>query len=278
MDPRDHHLFRTYPLNGTATISTGVVPTPYHIYDGYGLFIGGVSDREAVHHLLRDERVTPISTSDGKVVTGIWVCNFSAASLGPHHELQVSFFVGEQDTHPIPAHPLNALALMLTRPDVRMLCFGLWNNTPAVVAYNRELLSLNARLAESRIERGERQVSFQFTDSATNQPIVSGNLHNHRRASLSASAALIARLGVRSMLALARQPWLRMQILNPLGVGLNRNASATALAKPDSTLVRYVDQRTDTLTFGAPAYAALQFTPSCLEYMDGFKFVYLQPE
>ncbi len=47
MDARQHELFKRYPIDGAATISTGEVPTPYHIYDGYGAFIGGTADLAA---------------------------------------------------------------------------------------------------------------------------------------------------------------------------------------------------------------------------------------
>lgn len=278
MHPRDHQLFREYPLNGTATISTGDVPTPYHVYDGYGLFIGGASNVEAARRLLKDETITPIQTSDGKVVMGIWVCNFSDASLGPHHELQFSFFVAEREAKPIVFHPLNTLVLMLTRPDVRMLCYGLWNNTPTVVAYNRELLSLNACPTESRIEREARKVSFQFRDQMTNRLIVSGEINNPHQASLSATLSLMRKIGLRRTLALAQQPWIRLQVLNPLGVGLNRNATAETFTKNNINAVRYFNQSTDKLELGEKAYEALQFTPYCVQYMDGFKFVYLHPQ
>ncbi len=277
MNPRDHQLFKQYPLNGTAAISTGEVPTPYHIYDGYGLFIGGVSDSAAVKHLLKDESLVPIQTSDGKTVMGIWVCNFSDASLGPHHELQFSFFVSERETSPIAAHPLNTLVLMLTRPDVRMLCFGLWNNTPNVVAYNRELLSLNARQTGSRIEREARQVRFQFKDTTTNELIFSGEINHPQQASRAATLSLMSKIGMRGTLAVARQPWLSMRILNPLGIVLNRNAIAEAFTKNDANVARYFDRQTDHLEFGNPAYGALHFSPQCVQYMAGFKFVYLQP-
>ncbi len=43
INPKDHALFKRYPLHGTAQLSTGEVPMPYHIYRGYGLFIGGTA-------------------------------------------------------------------------------------------------------------------------------------------------------------------------------------------------------------------------------------------
>jgi hypothetical protein len=42
-------------------------------------------------------------------------------------------------------------------------------------------------------------------------------------------------------------------------------------------LVRYFDPSTDELSFGATPYASLGFKPHFVQYMTGFKFVYLEP-
>jgi len=276
--PRDYSLFKHYPLNGTVALSTGEAPTPYHIYAGYGLFIGGVCEADAAHHLLQAEALRPLQTTEGKVVMGIWVCDFTDASLGPHHELQFSFFIPDRETTPLPAHPLNPLTLLLTCPDVQMLCYGLWNDTSHVVAYNREVLSLNARQTTSRIERTTRQIKFQFKDHATDQLILSGEFYSPQQPSLTAGWALMAQVGFRRGMALAQQPWIGIRILNPLGVGLQRHASAEAFTKNDVNVVRYFDLRRDQLEFGDTRFRALGFTPQCVQYMDGFKFVYLSPQ
>jgi len=122
----EHALFKQFPLNGTETISTGPVPTPYHIYDGYGAFIGGTADLAAVQRLLQPEQVLPVQTVEGRALMGLWICDFTDASLGPHHELQCSLFVSRQPIHDIASHPLALLAAMLTRPEMQMMCHGLW--------------------------------------------------------------------------------------------------------------------------------------------------------
>ncbi len=66
MNPPDHQLFKQYPLDDTATLSTGAVPTPYHIYSGYGAFIGGTADLAAVQRLLQPEQVMPVQTVAGR--------------------------------------------------------------------------------------------------------------------------------------------------------------------------------------------------------------------
>jgi hypothetical protein len=170
MNPHEHALFKRFPLNGSAHLTTGEAPTPYHIYDGYGAFIGGTADFDAVRHLIKNEQVTPARNAAGQGLMGVWVCDFAEASLGPHHELQFSIFVTRGVAPPVSSHPLGLLAAMLTRPDMQMMCHGLWNNTPTVVTYNREVLSLNARLAESAIQRDAQRLTFSIKDRATVRP------------------------------------------------------------------------------------------------------------
>lgn len=273
---RDHQLFRQYPLNGSPVISVGKVPTPYHIYDGHGVLIGGTVDLTLTRRLLGNESVVPVETCDGRSMMGIWVCNFTDASLGPHQEVQFSFFFS-QSRRPVPSHPLSLVALM-TGSDVQMMCHGLWNDSPVVVAYNRELLSLDARLANSQIDTEANLFTFKLQDKASGEAIVSGRLANLQRVSLRANWDLMTQLGLRRVWTVARQPWLGLRILNPTGVGLTRNAVAETFTKNDTNLVRYFDDGTDHLEFGDTPYRALNFKPQFVQYMTGFKFVYLQPK
>jgi hypothetical protein len=274
---KNHRLFKQFPLNGSVEISTGKVPTPYHIYDGSGILIGGTVDLAAAQHLLQSETVVPIETAAGRTVMGIWVCDFTDASLGPHRELQVSFFVSRQGTAAASSHPLTMIELM-TRPDVQMLCHGLWNTTPDAVAYNRELLSLNARLARGEIQDAAEAFHFEFWDAATGNAVVSGRLSNLRKLSLGATWDLTAKLGLKRVWSMARQPWVGLQILNPVGVRLARNATAESFTKNRTNLVRYFDDRTDYLEITESWYGGLSFNPQFAQYMDGFKFVYLEPK
>src|SRR5690349_3233391 len=100
---RNHRLFRQYPLRGKAVISTGEVPTPYHIYDGFGALIGGTADLSAVRELLKKEVVMPADNGDGRTPMAIWIYKFTDASLGPHHELQFSFFTRDR-TNGVPTN------------------------------------------------------------------------------------------------------------------------------------------------------------------------------
>jgi hypothetical protein len=272
---KSHALFSEYPLNGSVTISTGVVPTPYHIYDGFGAFIGGSIDLAAVRHLLRDQSIQPVEASYGRSLMGIWICNFTDASLGPHHELQFSFFTSDGTDRLVSPHPLGLLEFM-TRPSVRMLCHGLWNNTKEVVAYNRELLSLNSRMSTSDIQLTGNTLKFNFNDASGG--LLSGALPEATRPSFLATWDLTRQIGLSRMWKLARQPWMGLRILNPTGVVLDRNAVADSFTKNSVNVVRYFQSTTDSLHLAHPVYASLDFQPQFIQFMKGFKFVYLQPE
>src|SRR5690606_4144594 len=117
--------------------------------------------------------------------------------------------------------------------------YGLWNNTPAVVAYNRERLSLNAILTDSHIERDAHTIRFRFQDQATGSAILSGHINNPQKAVLGPSLALMRQIGLRTTWEVTRQPWVSMNVVNPVGVVLNRNAIAQAYTKNDVNVVRY---------------------------------------
>lgn len=277
MSARDHQLFKQHPLTGHVTLSTGEAPTPYHIYDGYGLFIGGDCDLAAARQLLQSEHLTPVQTLDGRGLMGLWICDFTDASLGPHHELQISIFVSGQPAAPIDSRGLKMAAMMLTRTDVQMMCHGLWNNTPSVVAYNREYLSLNARQTDSHIERDAQALRFAFNDHATGQAVLAGTVARPLRSMWRANWDFMRALGFKQTMALRQQPWISLNVINPLGVVLDRHAAASTFTANAVTSVRYIDPRADKFDFGDTPYRALEFAPRFVQYMDGFKFVYLQP-
>lgn len=275
--PREHALFRQYPPGAPAMLSTGPVPTPYRVYDGTALFIGGRADLAGARELLAGELVVPVATDDGHALMAAWVCEFRDASLGPHHELQLSLFVSKRELPPVSAHPLGLLELMITRPEVGMLCHGLWNDTPPVVAYNRELLGLDARLSSSRIERHRDRLAFSVQDAADGAPLVEGELHHVGRPSLGAGLSLVSRVGLRRLMALAREPWIRMPVLSPVAGGPCRNAVAETFTRTDRSVLRRFDVGRDRLALKAARYGALRFEPQFFQCMEGFKFVYLAP-
>lgn len=276
--PKNHRLFKQYPLEETVSLSIGVVPVPYHIYDGYGIFIGGTADFDSVRTLLRPEQVEPIQNEEGRALMGIWLCNFRQASLGPHHELQFSVFIQRDAVPPVSVHPLGLLVAMLKRQDMQMLCHGLYNSTAEVVAYNRELLSLNAHLTNSRIERHDHHIEFSCLDAKTQKPLLEGIFKDIDRPSLRASFDFVGQLGLMETFKTGRLPWIRMEIVNPIGVVLTQNRVAKAYTKNDVNVIQYFNSERHSLHFGDTPYAQLDFKPQVIQYMDGFKFVYLNPE
>lgn len=275
MNSKEHPLFQQFPLQNPVKISVGNVPTPYHVYDGYGLFIGGVGDLAAARQILKNEDMVPVATTEGKAVLGIWICDFIEASLNAHHEVQFSFFVSSREISPLRAHPFNALAAPFVNPEVKMLCHGLWNSTSRVVAYNRELLSLNALQCGSKIQRVGKKVEFMFQDTRTKDDILTGSVKT--TASGAATFSFMGHLGFRKEMALLRQPWAGMEVVNPKGGPINRNAIAKAYVKNDVNNLRVFDA-TDELKITHPLYKTLNFVPHGMQYMSGYKFVYLQPE
>jgi hypothetical protein len=159
-----------------------------------------------------------------------------------------------------------------------MLCHGLWNSTAEVVAYNRELLNLNACLTKSRIDDGEGAFTFDFKGGVAGEAIITGRLPNPRRPSLRANWELMSSIGLRRSWAVYQQPWIDLRIVNPTGIGLNRNAVAETFTKNQTYTVRYFSNATDKLEFGETAYGRVNFKPEFVQYMTGFKFVYLMPK
>ncbi len=271
-----HPLFDAYPLDGEHSISTGSVPTPYHIYDGHGLLIGGTADLASAKALLQHEDVVPLETTAGRAVAGVWVVDGTAASLGPHIELQVSLLVAHQPQPPIDDHPLTLLKALSVNPQARMFCHGLWNNTATVVAYNRELLGLDARLCEGEIDRADGRKQFRITDEA-GALLAEGTVREDERPSSKMAWSLLRLLGVRQMMAAASEGWLGASVVNPKSDALPLNGDAQTYVAADTPVVQLFDPATDSLTLGPEADAGLAFRPSFLEHFSPFRFVYLSP-
>ena len=270
-----HKLFKQFPLSGNAVISTGNVPTPYHIYNGFGLFIGGVCNLSEAKKLLATENLMPVQTTDGKALMGIWICNFTEASLNPHHELQFSIFVSRKEIAPLQPHAFNTLLSHILHPEVEMLCQGLWNNTPEVVAYNTELLYLTVQQSDSVIGRVGKKIEFIIKDSTSNQQLVSGSVKSGP--SLSATLSYFSKLGFKKQMELARQPWMKFGIVNPISDKMKYNAVAQSFVKNKQEAL-HLFSADDAIEIDHPLYKSLKFVPEVVHFMDGIQMVYLQPE
>ncbi len=270
----EHPLFERFPLTGETQLSTGPAPVPYHIYNGHGVFIGGTADATAAAELLRNETVRPMTDTTGRALMGLWVLDLTAASHDPHHEFQVSLLVSRQPARPVKAGALATAEALMTRPEARLFCHGLWNNTPRVVAYNREHLGLNARLTASTIVREANRLRFsaQTPDGAS---IAQGALRMGR-GSLWTTFELMQRLGLSGAQRLAAQPWFEMRVVNPIGLRPANDAAFTA-SHNGINVLRPFDRRHETLTLADPAYARLDFRPAYVQELESIRFVYLDP-
>lgn len=272
---RAHPLFAHLPLSGQVPTSQGPEPVPYHVYTGRAVFVGGTADLPAVTDLLAGEDVTVLRTADGGACMGVWICAFDDASLGPHHELQLSFFLADR-SDAVPDRPLAILEALVARPDVRMLCHGLWNDTPRVVAYNREVLSLDAHLSSSTIAFGaDGGVSFDVR-TADGGALVSGALAPAGRTSMRVGREMVGGVGLGRLWRFSRQPWTTLRVVNTRRDGVPENLEAVTCTASDSR-IRYLDATRDVLELGAPRYADLGFRPRFVQYMDDFTFVYQVP-
>ena len=273
-------IFDKFPLREGTTLSCGPVPQPYHIYDGYGLLIGGVADLAAARGLLSQEDVVPVIAGPELTFVAVWLCNFTKASLGPHLEVQFSFFVTRRPVKIEAKHPLTLLKVMLSRPDVGMFCHGLWNNTETVVAYNRELLGLDARLANGEIhgDKAAGRFSFHFGDAQSGQSILRGQTLYQPRATSRVGLALMRQLGLEGIHKLVSDPWVMLKVINPIGPAITANYEALTYTENKQNLLRYIDPTQDTLEFADARYQALRFQPQFVQQMHGFRFVYLNPK
>lgn len=277
MSTKSHSLFEQYPLTGEVELSVGRVSVPYQTYDGHGVFIGGTANLAYVSQQLQSENVAPIQTDDGKAVMGIWVVDFTDASLGAHTELQFSILVSHQPVAPIESHSLTLLKALFAHPDARMFCYRLWNNTETVVAYNNELLGLNAQISHSTIQRKNGMTAFNFTD-ANDQLIFEGQVREDKRTSPQVGWQLSRLMGLRNTLKAFPQPFLGAKVVNPISETVPFNGDAQSYVAADSPVLQWWNNQTDSITFGQPQMADLNFEPQFIEHFAPFRFVYLQPD
>ena len=158
-----------------------------------------------------------------------------------------------------------------------MLCHGLWNNTSKVVAFNRELLSLNARLSTGKIQKSCTSMTFVLHNASTGELVLEGRLNKSKRISPRANSALITHMGLKQAWRITRQTWVSMKVVNPVGVLFSQNLTTETLARNDSNVVRFYDPHVDKIIFGDTPYRELGFLPQLFQYMDGIKFVYPNP-
>jgi len=276
-DNREHDLFKQYPLTGRVRSSGTLVPVPYHVYDGNATFVGGTASLDEVQQLLRNDPLYPIRTTKGRAIIGIWICDFTEASLGPHNELQVSLFVSRQEMKPVPNHPFILLRELVLNPEVRMLVHGLWNNSQTVINYNNDVLALGARSIRGGVEYTSRTMNFLFNDGAQGNLIASGRFQIPLMTPITASLSLTQVMGIGGMMRMATQPYLSSQAMNRISGDMPINMTSQTYTAPDKVILEGYNKKKHKIDFNQHPYDNLQFRPKFVEHMLGFKFVYLNP-
>lgn len=275
---QQHSLFTHYPLDSEIQLGGETLTSPYHIYDGSILFMGGRASATAAARLLGDGQLTPILDDQGQALAALWICDFTEANLGPHHELQISIFASFQPQPAVHAHPFAIYRLLTLNPQAMMVCHGLWNNTERVVRYNREHLMLDAQLCTSAfdLDSTSGRWRFQFEDAERKLPLVSGDI-TLAKPQPSVFLEMAGQLGPGGLLKTMRAPFIYVPVVNTRSAHAADNRVARTYTKSDrQTIVKFDDA--STLTIHDPAYQTLNFQPDFIQHNGGVRFVYLRPE
>jgi len=270
MDRRQHALFRRFPIDGSAAVDGRLLPTPYHVYDGTLLMLGGTADAGAAAALL-GEGLVPLLDTAGRALMAVWVGDFTQASLGPHHELQLSLLASMRPLPPVATHPLAIHRALLVQPGVRMACVALWNSTPHVARYNAEHLGLNAHVAESQFQQEGGRWSFRF-ERPDGALLAEGGVQEAVRPSPAVGWKLLRHVGLQGALRLLRAPYLNVPVAAPGGRGV-----AQTHTHSDRQVVR-LWAKGDGVAIAHPRYAPLDFRGTFVQQMAGLRFVYLRPQ
>lgn len=272
----EHPLFERFPLDAHVQVGGEKLTSPYHVYDGTLLLVGGRVDAAQAAALLAPSGLVPVCDTEGRALAAVWVGDFTEASLGPHHEVQISLLAMARAAAAVPAHPLALLRALLTQSDVRMVCHGLWNSTHRVVRYNAEHLGLDAQYGTGLLTRAHKHWRFAFTDVGE-QPVLEGELACVPRTSVGLGWQLARCLGWRTLWRSLRDPVVRVPVLNTVGPHATVLEVAQTYTRADRQALRLATLQ-DRLQLQAEPYAHLGFVPDFVQQMDGLRFVYLRPQ
>ncbi len=284
----NHRLFKKYPLDGQVMVNGQSVSTPYHIYDGEMVFIGGTAKADVARELLKNEHLTPILDTNGDALMAVWICDFTQANLGAHHELQFSIFATPKPQPPVQAHPFAIFRALVMNPDAMMICHGLWNNTQLVVDYNRDHLGLDAHLSISDIQANDHWRSFDVKDATTGESLIKGDLiepmigakkwdYEGVNPKGKALRDMMRHLGFGGMMRAMQSPFVHVPVVNTISQLSDTNRVAHTYTKTDNQMVRYFEPIQDKLVIQHPRYAPLNFSPALVQHNRGIRFVYLRP-
>ena len=274
----DHPIFQDNPITGSVELATGTAPTPYHVYDGEALLIFGDVGMDAVAAAIEGEEVHLVEARPGRAAAGMIMADFRDASMGPHHELQFFVLLADQPGQTIADLPL-ALPIAMASSGYATLCFKLWNDADAVLAYNNDYLGLNASPAEFRLFQAEAggAVSFSIADRG-GDPILRGRFGRQRRTGVSAMWEMLKIAGWRQLMALGRAPYAKGAVVNRRSLVLSENRKAPIFTDARHNVARHWNSATDELDIGDARIAGLDFQPRALQHLWPFRFVYRHPD
>ncbi len=273
MTPREHPLFTAHPLSGTTRVSTGELPVPYHVYDGHGLLVGGTCD---IANAFDGQDVYPVHNASGQGLAVLFVCDFTGASHGAHREIHFAALAAPAPGQILPDDPAALLAAFAMQPDWGILSLHLWNDDPGVVAYNREFLGLDAHLCAGDFSLDPGRVRFGFEDETG--ALLSGDVGFPRFSDAGMMFALMRHMGLRGMIAAARQPHAVAHVFNRKSTPQDQNLRARTLTAPDKMVVTRFRPARDHITLSSPLLSPYGFQAHCLEHISPFRFVYFPPD
>lgn len=270
------------PLPGGAAPDAMVViggetlPSPYHVQSGSLFFVGGTANAAIVTPWLATEGLFPILDTRGRALAGIWIGDFERANLGAHQEFQISLFARSPGPGmPVPDHPFALFRELLAPSGTLMVCHGLWNNTERVVRYNRDHLSLDARLAAGVIDQTKDRCQFSFTQD-DGAKIAEGILDTPRQSA--AEAWTLARqVGFGALIKASLAPCIEMSVVTTR----RPDAPDTRVSHTVARCTGHVTRRfttSDRLVLHHERYRDLGFEPRSVQHQQGFELVFPPPD
>ena len=271
-----HPVFAQAPIRGDISLSVGPCPVPYHIYDGHGVLITGDGDAAALAPIFADQDVFQVLGAGGAAQLGLFVCQFTAASLGPHLEAHLVALASPTSGARVAEDPYAMMAALGTRPDWGLLSLHLWNDTDRVLAYNSEYLGLQAHRITGHVTLDRNAVQFDFaTDTG---PLLTGQLHRAARSDARAMWRFLRLMGLRKALQAGRQRQSESAVINRKCAVLPDNRRARTLCAPDRMVVQALRPDRDDITLHDPQLAPYCFAPKVMQHLSPFRFVYLHPD
>ncbi len=268
------------PLIGKVTISTGPVSTPYRVAKGNRMLLGGTANLELVKKYLKNQKLSPIETKEGKALMTIWVSNFEEADLSAHVELKIGFLVSRTALKALKPHPLGILKLLSSEPKVAIYNFQTWNDIDSAVAYNKEHLGLNAVICDGVVQRDENKEikKFVFSEFKTGEIIFEGQVSEMPKTLSSINWQLVRLMGFKEAFKFISKFWLKTRSINPIGEKIQDNQVAETFTSSEKSILHLFDDKTDSIKFAKIINPALDFQPQFFQHMNDIKFVYLDPK